>query len=189
MYSRLHGTCVCVCVLSLKKKMAVAGVRLPRCFIRSAPCCVSGPPHSMRSLASRFCGEGRAAQWAACANAQFCVELPIDDRPRGVFTYMFISALLKALAVGSASFIEGRLPQRACDVFLPAGLAMTSCVLPVPSTSFSFLLYIAQNYQRVPSPAWTVISSRRRPWLPAGSGDRDHRAVTIYNVAWLRRHC
>jgi len=37
----------------------------------------------------------QAVHWAACANAQFCVELPIDERPRGVFTYIFISALLK----------------------------------------------------------------------------------------------
>jgi len=37
----------------------------------------------------------QAVQWASCANPQFCVELPIDERPRGVFTYIFISALLK----------------------------------------------------------------------------------------------
>jgi len=37
----------------------------------------------------------QAVQWAACSNDQFCVELPIDERPRGVFTYIFISALLK----------------------------------------------------------------------------------------------
>jgi len=38
----------------------------------------------------------QAVQWAACSNGQFCVELPIDERPRGVFTYMFVQALLKA---------------------------------------------------------------------------------------------
>lgn len=37
----------------------------------------------------------RAVQWTACANKQFCVELPIEDRHRGVFTYLFISSLLR----------------------------------------------------------------------------------------------
>jgi len=49
------------------------------------------PPESAPESSLRC----RAVQWSACANAQFCVELPIDDRPRGVFTYIFISALLK----------------------------------------------------------------------------------------------
>lgn len=47
----------------------------------------------------RFLRESRlqcqAVQWSACANQQFCVELPIEERPRGVFTYIFISTLLK----------------------------------------------------------------------------------------------
>jgi len=50
------------------------------------------PAEAMRESTLRC----QAVQWAACANAQFCVELPIDERPRGVFTYIFISALLKA---------------------------------------------------------------------------------------------
>lgn len=37
----------------------------------------------------------QAVQWNACANQQFCVELPIDERPRGVFTYILISSILK----------------------------------------------------------------------------------------------
>merc|ERR1712150_5861 len=37
----------------------------------------------------------QAVQWTACTNEQFCVEMPIDERPRGVFTYLFICALLK----------------------------------------------------------------------------------------------
>ncbi|CAJ1357875.1 unnamed protein product [Effrenium voratum] len=37
----------------------------------------------------------QAVLWAACENPQFCVELPIDERPRGVFSYIFISSLLK----------------------------------------------------------------------------------------------
>lgn len=53
----------------------------------------------------------RAAQWAACANAQFCVELPIDDRPRGVFTYMFISALLKAGPQATSAQVLGEARQ------------------------------------------------------------------------------
>lgn len=35
----------------------------------------------------------QAVLWNACANHQFCVELPIDDCPaRGVFTYILMSA-------------------------------------------------------------------------------------------------
>jgi hypothetical protein len=37
----------------------------------------------------------QAVQWAACTNSQFCVELPIDERSRGAFTYIFITSLLK----------------------------------------------------------------------------------------------
>lgn len=38
----------------------------------------------------------QAVLWSACANDQFCVELPIDEcRARGVFTYILMSALLK----------------------------------------------------------------------------------------------
>eukprot|EP00930_Biecheleria_cincta_P098633 TRINITY_DN90297_c0_g1_i1.p1 TRINITY_DN90297_c0_g1~~TRINITY_DN90297_c0_g1_i1.p1 ORF type:complete len:587 (+),score=81.73 TRINITY_DN90297_c0_g1_i1:84-1844(+) len=37
----------------------------------------------------------QVVQWNACANQQFCVELPIDERPRGVFTYILISSILK----------------------------------------------------------------------------------------------
>eukprot|EP00931_Biecheleriopsis_adriatica_P060092 TRINITY_DN36073_c0_g1_i1.p1 TRINITY_DN36073_c0_g1~~TRINITY_DN36073_c0_g1_i1.p1 ORF type:complete len:623 (+),score=143.18 TRINITY_DN36073_c0_g1_i1:185-1870(+) len=44
-----------------------------------------------------------AVHWSACANQQFCVELPIDERPRGVFTYIFISSLLK-VGVQASSF-------------------------------------------------------------------------------------
>uniref|UniRef100_A0A7S4PUS9 Peptidase C14 caspase domain-containing protein n=1 Tax=Alexandrium monilatum TaxID=311494 RepID=A0A7S4PUS9_9DINO len=50
------------------------------------------PPDAMRESVLRC----QAVHWAACANAQFCVEIPIDDRPRGVFSYLFINALLKA---------------------------------------------------------------------------------------------
>lgn len=49
------------------------------------------PPEASRESNLRC----QAVQWSACSNAQFCVELPIDDRARGVFTYMFICALLK----------------------------------------------------------------------------------------------
>eukprot|EP00929_Paragymnodinium_shiwhaense_P031091 TRINITY_DN17503_c0_g1_i1.p1 TRINITY_DN17503_c0_g1~~TRINITY_DN17503_c0_g1_i1.p1 ORF type:complete len:586 (-),score=110.32 TRINITY_DN17503_c0_g1_i1:154-1911(-) len=44
----------------------------------------------------------QAIHWAACANPQFCVELPIDDRPRGVFSYIFVQALLK-VGISAAS--------------------------------------------------------------------------------------
>jgi len=54
----------------------------------------------------------QAVQWAACANTQFCVELPIDDRPRGVFTYIFISCLLKAGVLAS----NGQLLKEARDL-------------------------------------------------------------------------
>lgn len=38
----------------------------------------------------------QAVLWHACANHQFCVELPIDECPaRGVFTYILMSAILK----------------------------------------------------------------------------------------------
>lgn len=58
----------------------------------------SNPPEAVReSILS--C---QAVHWAACANDQFCVELPIEERPRGVFTYIFISALLK-IGVQAAS--------------------------------------------------------------------------------------
>lgn len=36
----------------------------------------------------------QAVLWSACTPQQFCVELPIEERPRGVFTYIFIQALL-----------------------------------------------------------------------------------------------
>ena len=37
--------------------------------------------------------ESQAVLWHACANHQFCVELPIDECPaRGVFTYILMSA-------------------------------------------------------------------------------------------------
>jgi len=49
------------------------------------------PPEAVRESNLRC----QAVQWAACSNEHFCVELPIDDRPRGVFTYIFICALLK----------------------------------------------------------------------------------------------
>jgi len=49
------------------------------------------PPKAVRESSLRC----QAVQWAPCANGQFCVELPIDERPRGVFTYIFITALLK----------------------------------------------------------------------------------------------
>eukprot|EP00913_Durusdinium_trenchii_P025703 g24121.t2 len=39
----------------------------------------------------------QAVLFNACANHQFCVELPIDEcKARGVFTYIFMSAILKA---------------------------------------------------------------------------------------------
>lgn len=44
----------------------------------------------------------QAVQWSACGNEQFCVELPIEERPRGVFTYVFISAALKVGVSGSS---------------------------------------------------------------------------------------
>eukprot|EP00927_Polykrikos_kofoidii_P059420 TRINITY_DN54578_c0_g1_i1.p1 TRINITY_DN54578_c0_g1~~TRINITY_DN54578_c0_g1_i1.p1 ORF type:complete len:646 (+),score=97.98 TRINITY_DN54578_c0_g1_i1:109-1938(+) len=54
----------------------------------------------VRSTPAEAFGEStlrcQAVQWAACANAQFCVELPIDERPRGVLSYIFVHALLKA---------------------------------------------------------------------------------------------
>lgn len=56
----------------------------------------------------------QAVQWAACANSQFCVELPMDERPRGVFTFIFVHALLKA-GVGATS-----------DVLLQEMLALTA---------------------------------------------------------------
>jgi hypothetical protein len=46
-----------------------------------------------------------AVQWAACANKQFCVELPIEERARGVFTYMFICALLKVSVQGTSATV------------------------------------------------------------------------------------
>jgi len=49
------------------------------------------PPEAVRE--SRL--QCQAVQWAACSNDQFCVELPIEERARGVFTYIFICALLK----------------------------------------------------------------------------------------------
>jgi hypothetical protein len=49
------------------------------------------PPEASRESILRC----QAVQWSACSNSQFCVELPIDERARGVFTYMFICALLK----------------------------------------------------------------------------------------------
>lgn len=51
----------------------------------------ANPPEAVRESNLRC----QSVQWAACSNEQFCVELPIDDRPRGVFTYIFICALLK----------------------------------------------------------------------------------------------
>eukprot|EP00397_Hematodinium_sp_SG-2012_P016859 GEMP01017212.1.p1 GENE.GEMP01017212.1~~GEMP01017212.1.p1 ORF type:complete len:736 (+),score=149.70 GEMP01017212.1:31-2238(+) len=37
-----------------------------------------------------------AVHWQACDDAEACVEMPIDeDRPRGVFSYFFVSALVK----------------------------------------------------------------------------------------------
>jgi len=56
------------------------------------------PPEAVRESSLRC----QAVQWAPCANGQFCVELPIDERPRGVFTYIFITALLK-LGVNATS--------------------------------------------------------------------------------------
>jgi len=47
----------------------------------------------------------QAVHWRACANEQFCVELPIDERPRGVFTYIFISSLLKAGVQASSGML------------------------------------------------------------------------------------
>lgn len=58
----------------------------------------------------------RAVQWAACANEQFCVELPIDDRPRGVFTYIFISALLKAGTQAPSSTLLREAQQLTADL-------------------------------------------------------------------------
>jgi len=49
------------------------------------------PPEAVRESCLRC----QAVQWAACANEQFCVELPIEEKARGVFTYIFICALLK----------------------------------------------------------------------------------------------
>lgn len=49
------------------------------------------PPEAVRESNLRC----QAVQWSACTNEQFGVELPIDERPRGVFTYIFICALLK----------------------------------------------------------------------------------------------
>jgi len=49
------------------------------------------PPEAVRE--SRL--QCQAVMWAACTNEQFCVELPIEERARGVFTYIFICALLK----------------------------------------------------------------------------------------------
>lgn len=49
------------------------------------------PPEAVRESNLRC----QAVQWAACANDQFCVELPIEDQTRGVFTYILICALLK----------------------------------------------------------------------------------------------
>lgn len=56
------------------------------------------PPEAVRESSLRC----HAVQWAACANDQFCVELPIEDKARGVFTYIFICALLKE-GVGASS--------------------------------------------------------------------------------------
>jgi hypothetical protein len=50
----------------------------------------------------------QAVQWSACGNEQFCVELPIEERPRGVFTYVFISAALK---VGTSGHSEALLQE------------------------------------------------------------------------------
>mmetsp|Transcript_91924 Transcript_91924/g.263287 ORF Transcript_91924/g.263287 Transcript_91924/m.263287 type:complete len:315 (+) Transcript_91924:1278-2222(+) len=58
----------------------------------------------------------RAAQWAACANEQFCVELPIDDRPRGVFTYILISALLKVGPSAASSLVAQEARQLTADL-------------------------------------------------------------------------
>ncbi|OLQ09576.1 hypothetical protein AK812_SmicGene6785 [Symbiodinium microadriaticum] len=38
----------------------------------------------------------QAALWSACLQNQFCVELPIDERSRGVFTYIMLRSLTKA---------------------------------------------------------------------------------------------
>lgn len=38
----------------------------------------------------------QAALWSACLPEQFCVELPIDERSRGVFTYIMLRSLVKA---------------------------------------------------------------------------------------------
>jgi len=48
------------------------------------------PPEAVRE-SNLSC---QAVQWAACSNEQFCVELPIDDRPRGVFSYIFVNVLM-----------------------------------------------------------------------------------------------
>jgi len=57
------------------------------------------PPEAKRESNLRC----HAVQWAACNNAQFCVELPIEERSRGVFTYMFICALLKIGVHGTSA--------------------------------------------------------------------------------------
>jgi hypothetical protein len=57
------------------------------------------PPEAVRESCLRC----HAVQWAACSNEQFCVELPIEDKARGVFTYIFICALLKLNVVASSN--------------------------------------------------------------------------------------
>jgi hypothetical protein len=57
------------------------------------------PPEAVRESCLRC----QAVQWAACTNDQFCVELPIEDKARGVFTYIFICALLKEGVSASSS--------------------------------------------------------------------------------------
>mmetsp|Transcript_14150 Transcript_14150/g.35779 ORF Transcript_14150/g.35779 Transcript_14150/m.35779 type:complete len:548 (+) Transcript_14150:31-1674(+) len=49
------------------------------------------PPDAVRKSVL----QSSAVQWAACKNEQFCVELPIEERQRGVFTYVFIAALIE----------------------------------------------------------------------------------------------
>jgi len=60
------------------------------------------PPEAVRESRLRC----QAVQWAACTNEQFCVELPIEERARGVFTYIFTCALLKESVSASSDALQ-----------------------------------------------------------------------------------
>lgn len=101
---------------------------------QSRSCPVS--PQSIHPPERGFCESTlrcHAVQWAACSEEQLCIELPIEDRPSGVFTHIFICALLKLGVQASSKALLHEMASLTChlkgrwrlqqDVCMTLGLA------------------------------------------------------------------